>query len=1136
MIEEDEQNITVLRKRRRAGHGNNGGHSANGHSQGSKDGGSDSQGGSWAWTRGEENHNANGHGGRTKNPFSDASSEERPRSQRQSHFEEQPQRRRLIFDGPAAAASELPPDGIKFPFDPWRLLSAVKRRWHWLVVGTVLLAALGYFGGSRLIKYKVSVSLIRREVSNAMNPNENDPNRPRQLSDQTLFAFMRSGEILRRVAAKAAAANPPIQITPEKLGQSVGITPTTNPDILVLTMAGEKRGPELATLANFYAEEVVRYMREVQASESGDVAGYLAQKVQLAEKDWQVASDELARFQKEGGFVNLEKESEGLLLQISNYDLKWETARIDLDTVRLQIVGLEKELKKQSPKQDKLRAAQEELDALLLKYKDAHPEVIAQRKKIEMLSKQDPSVTTAEGTQMTGNSFGNTLYLQMMELKGKEANFQKQLEEYGRLRAQARTSLGGLSDKGQKYASLKANVAAADATRQLLAVRQRDTKLFVDNAMGYYRVYGQASERDINSKNRAIKIAGMTVFAASMGLLLATLLAFFCEASDTRLKTVADIERATKLPVLATLGDLTKMSPTEQINWAFRTLTILRGKLCETPDDALVCGLISSGPGEGRSTWVNLLVSAASQRGLRVLTVDTRPTAEGPRTEPRPPQHPTKPMKGSKKESDGKEPIVTPAPAANESDLADNLLKKPMEVAQRLKEPESIVHIPIPGWVWSLERRQQWQEALAQWKEIDNTVILIELPPASCPESILLAEKIPQLIWLAGSGMADVKDTREQLETLRHAHCNIVGAALNQAPPPPLNHRLARWFNWATTMILLGFGLCGNALAQDAQNAAGDQPAPQRLSFSGTAQIKRAAWQEHLTLGPGDAMDISMYGQPDLTRTNVFVGPDGRISYLQVQGLKATGLTIEELRAKLDDELGKFYTTARTIVIPTSFVSKKYYVLGKVATKGAYPLDRPITIIEAVARAQGLETGLYERNTVEMADLSRSFLIRNGTRQKVDLEKLFFDGDLSQNVALEPDDFLYFGASGASEIYVLGQINNPGPLGWVPNATVLSAITDRGGFTDKAFKARVLVIRGSLNKPEKFAIDTKDILNAAAPDFKLESKDIVYVAQRPWQRAEELADDAMQSFIQGFVTAFAGVKVGPFIKNPVFGN
>jgi protein involved in polysaccharide export with SLBB domain len=218
------------------------------------------------------------------------------------------------------------------------------------------------------------------------------------------------------------------------------------------------------------------------------------------------------------------------------------------------------------------------------------------------------------------------------------------------------------------------------------------------------------------------------------------------------------------------------------------------------------------------------------------------------------------------------------------------------------------------------------------------------------------------------------------------------------------------------------------------------------------------------------------------------------------------------------------------MITPGAFRSKKYFVLGAVTRRGVYTLDRPTTIIEAVARARGLETGLSDRTTVEVADLSRSFLARQGKQVSVDFEKLFQFGDLSQNIALEPDDYLYFPPDTFKEVYVLGEVNFPGTVGFNPDLSAIGAISGRGGFNPRAWKKRILVVRGSLNKPETFIVDAADVLSARAPDFKLQPRDIIYVNHRPWIKAEELLDAAASAFIQSAVITWTGLHAGPIIK------
>jgi len=346
-----------------------------------------------------------------------------------------------------------------------------------------------------------------------------------------------------------------------------------------------------------------------------------------------------------------------------------------------------------------------------------------------------------------------------------------------------------------------------------------------------------------------------------------------------------------------------------------------------------------------------------------------------------------------------------------------------------------------------------------------------------------------------------------------------------------MNKQLIQSTGAAGLILILSAAPTKSQEDQPAKTEVGNQV---NLSLSAVSNpAKRAKWQERLTLGAGDVLDISILDTPELASKGAVIGPDGRLSYLQVENIVAAGLTVDELRAKLDEQLSRYYRSPRTIIAPVAYRSKRFFVLGAVVTKGVFQLNRPTTVIEAIAQGGGLEVGLFERSTVEMADLGHSFLVRNGQRVPVDFERLFARGDLSQNIAIEPDDYLYFSSAGANEIYVLGEVVNPGVLAFAQRATVMSALAARGGFTDKAYKSRVLVVRGSLNSPETFVIDTNDILTAKKPDFKLQSKDIVYVSPNRWLLAVSLLDTAVKAFITSMTVEAVNQNIGPWITTPI---
>src|SRR5438067_1793650 len=205
------------------------------------------------------------------------------------------------------------------------------------------------------------------------------------------------------------------------------------------------------------------------------------------------------------------------------------------------------------------------------------------------------------------------------------------------------------------------------------------------------------------------------------------------------------------------------------------------------------------------------------------------------------------------------------------------------------------------------------------------------------------------------------------------------------------------------------------------------------------------------TLGPGDRLEIEVIGEPT-SRTTTVVAPDGKIYFNLLPGVDVWGGTTSEAASLLENELAKFVKEKPQISVMLRQVeSKRIWVLGRVHAPGVYSMAQPMTVLEAVSMAGGTMTlanyqdqeaaGISE----ELADLSRSFVLRKGKLLPVNLNRLLRHGDMSQNIYLEPDDFIYFPAATAREVIVLGAVAQPRRVPYVDNMTVAAAVASAYG-------------------------------------------------------------------------------------------
>ena len=994
-----------------------------------------------------------------------------------------------------AAAGALPVSGAasaggkSLPVDPLRLVDAVWRAAPWALVLGLLAGGAAFAFGKLKFKttYTASVQIIKQETGTTFRTTDVGENfKPQALTPQTLTTLMRGGNVIQPAASRVSPPLPEGELT-----DNLTILPERNTEIIRATFVTSASPARAVEVVNAYGDEVVRMTRDFQSAQAGEVSTFLRQQLEKVETDWAKASDALQAYAHEARLLDADKQMDAYLSELANYNLKYEEMRLEFDTIDMRIQAATKELSQAGGSASQIDTAKKDLAEMLTRYTEENPIVQEQRTRIAEMEKQAAeSASQPVGPPRAGEStVVESLYLRLVELRTQKESLAEQLRKLDEVRGEINAKLEQLPGKQAGYAKLKAQVQQLDSTRSILSNRQREAQVYAAGALGNYRIVtpSRVEEVRIDSPTRKTIIVTVGAFGAVVALIL--FLAASRSALDLRVRTRGDLKRLTRA---ALLDDLPRGDGEIGVEKALRSWAQIQPVLHANPNRPALCAVVEESTGEGAARLAEALAGACLVRGIPAVVMGAGLVAEG-------------------------------AP-----DLGQ-LVSDPSGTTTWLREHKGAKAPVLPagaGWEWNHENRRAWQSAIARWP--GETVIFLVLPAASDAMSLAWAEAASAVVWVAASDRHQQGDLASRIGLFREAGCRLAAAALSG--PPRLK---PAFLQSVVSAIMIGFFLLlGSASPARAQPAASG-PAPDNIAATPGTGSRTVSWTERLTLGPSDIVGIKVFGKPDWDRERVQVGNDGTLTYLQVQNLPVTQLTLDELRAELEKQLAKQLRNPRVIVTPVQFQSRKVYVLGKVLKKGAVNLDRPMTIIETVSEAGGLETGLFQQNTVELADLGRSFIVRGRQRLPIDMEKLFLKGDMTQNILVEPNDYLYFPSANSNEIYVLGAVANQGTQGLLAQTSVVSAVATAGGFAPNAFRDRVLVVRGSLEKPEPHVINVNAIMAGREKNFLLQPQDIVYVATKPWDRAEQLLAAALDAFLQGAVANWAGVNIGPFFKEPI---
>ena len=262
-------------------------------------------------------------------------------------------------------------------------------------------------------------------------------------------------------------------------------------------------------------------------------------------------------------------------------------------------------------------------------------------------------------------------------------------------------------------------------------------------------------------------------------------------------------------------------------------------------------------------------------------------------------------------------------------------------------------------------------------------------------------------------------------------------------------------------------------------------------------------------LGKQDVLRIFVWGNPDLTPLNTTVTttstastPAGRvidehgdIFFPMVGTIRAEGLTVSEFRKVLTKRLSKFVIDPQIDVDVAAFRSQKIYVSGQVRNPGIVPVtDQPTTLTNVLGQAGG---------PTENGDLYSVILTRGKVSITLNVDRLYYDGNLAADLTLQHGDLLTVPEKAARKVFVLGEVGNQVGSNQARSyvmrrgtMTLTEVISDAGGLSPFSAAANeVYVMRlDKAGKPVVYQLDaSQPQALLMAEQFQIQPRDLVFV-------------------------------------------
>ncbi|MDP2654660.1 MAG: polysaccharide biosynthesis/export family protein [Candidatus Omnitrophota bacterium] len=160
---------------------------------------------------------------------------------------------------------------------------------------------------------------------------------------------------------------------------------------------------------------------------------------------------------------------------------------------------------------------------------------------------------------------------------------------------------------------------------------------------------------------------------------------------------------------------------------------------------------------------------------------------------------------------------------------------------------------------------------------------------------------------------------------------------------------------------------------------------------------------ERYTLGPTDVIEVTIMRHPEVSG-QYEVNSEGKIQYGFVGDVVVLDLTKEQVSQSIKERLSEYIVNPEVTVTIVGYNSKVVYVVGEVGQPGKiFMRGNTITVREALMQAGlPLLSGITKKSRLITPSEGG-----NMVKKEVDVYSLLYEGDLRENLIMNPGDILY---------------------------------------------------------------------------------------------------------------------------------